>query len=250
MRVRGFATASEMSAAAADHAAASLRAVLRERGEARVAAATAASQVEFQRALVRAPDVDWPRVELFQLDDYIGLADDHPARFTKLLREHVIQPTGITRHHLLTGTDPWPASLAAGRALTGRPLDLAFLGIGENAHLAFNDPPADFENDAPYAVVELDDACRRQQVGEGWYASLSEVPRSAVSMTIREMLRAREVIVIVPDARKADAVKATLEAEISPAVPASILRTHPNATLYVDASSASKTTSGVVLRKA
>jgi len=247
MRVRRFDTAGQMSAAAANHAAASLRAVLRERGEARVAAATAASQVEFQRALVHAPDIDWSRVELFQLDDYIGLADDHPARFTKLLREHVIQPAGITRHHLLTGADPWPAALAAARALAGKPLDLAFLGIGENAHLAFNDPPADFENDAPYAVVALDDACRRQQVGEGWYSSLSEVPRSAVSMTIREMLRAREIIVIVPEARKADAVKATLETEISPAVPASILRTHPNATLYVDAASAEKT-SGVFLR--
>jgi glucosamine-6-phosphate deaminase len=241
MRVCVFDTAGEMSEAAAEHAAATLRAVIAERGEVRLAAATAASQVAFQRALVGAPGIDWSRVELFQLDDYIGLADDHPARFTKLLREHVIAPTGITRHHLLTGTDPWPAAVAAGQALASAPLDVAFLGIGENAHLAFNDPPADFENDAAYAVVQLDEACRRQQVGEGWYASLSDVPRSAVSMTIREMLRARELIVIVPDARKADAVKATLEAEISPAVPASILRTHPNATLYVDAAAAGKT---------
>ena len=125
-----------------------------------------------------------------------------------------------------------------GRALSDRPVDVAFAGIGENGHLAFNDPPADFETEEPFIVVTLDDACRRQQVGEGWFASVADVPKQAISMSVRQILNAREIICVVPDARKATAVRACVEGEVSPMTPASILQTHPSATLYLDRDSA------------
>jgi glucosamine-6-phosphate deaminase len=135
--------------------------------------------------------------------------------------------------------DPAEACRITGQALLEGPVDIAFVGIGENAHLAFNDPPADFDIATPYIVVTLDEACRRQQVGEGWFADLAEVPETAVSMSVTQILKAREILVIVPDERKAEAVRATLEADVAPAVPASILRTHPNVTLYLDGPAAS-----------
>lgn len=238
MEIRVYPTRAEMSRAAATHAAASLRRVVGERGHATVVAATAASQLEFQRALSSTPDVPWDEVELFQLDEYIGLPQGHPAAFRQLLFENVIRPTGITKYHLIDGSDADRSRAALNAVLAETVVDAAWLGIGENAHLAFNDPPADFTTRDPYIVVSLDDTCRRQQVGEGWFATLDDVPTTAVSMSIQQMLRAREILVIVPDARKAAAVKATREAEISPAVPASILRTHPNVTLYLDEAAA------------
>lgn len=231
-----------MSAAAAAHVAATIRRLVAERGHARVVVATAASQLEFQRALVSEPDVDWSKVEVFQLDEYIGLPPGHPASFRRLLYDNVIDHTGITAVHLI-GEAGDPATRAVLNArIASVPIDLAILGIGENAHLAFNDPPADFETIDPYIVVELDQVCRQQQVGEGWFASLSDVPTRAVSMSIRQMLRAEELVVIVPDRRKAAAVKASVEGEVTSMVPASILRTHANATLYLDEAAASELT--------
>ena len=153
----------------------------------------------------------------------------------------LIDKTGITKLHLLDGEgDPEDVRRTVGRALAREPVDVMFAGIGENTHLAFNDPPADFDTTDPYIIVKLDEACRRQQVGEGWFSRVEEVPDTAISISIQQMLKAREILVIVPDARKADAVKATLEGEVSPAVPASILRTHANATLFLDEPSASR----------
>jgi glucosamine-6-phosphate deaminase len=234
MKVHIFPTRIEMDAAAAGHAATLLKQVVEARGSARLVMATAASQIGFQRELLRTPDVPWSHVELFQLDEYVGLPADHQASFRRLLFQHVIEPAGLADYHLIDGTDPDGTRATLNRLFDDAPLDLAFLGIGENAHLAFNDPPADFETRDPYILVRLDDPCRRQQVGEGWFSRLDDVPTSAVSMSIRQMLSAREILVIVPDARKAAAVKATLEAAISPAVPASILRTHAAVTLYLD----------------
>jgi glucosamine-6-phosphate deaminase len=228
-----------MSAAAAADVAGRLRRAIAGRGTARVVAATAASQLEFQRELVRAPDIAWSQVELFQLDEYIGLPAGHPASFKRLLLQHLIEPTGIARFHLIGDGDPPAICAALNAALARADIDIAVLGIGENAHLAFNDPPADFDAQDPYIIVTLDEACRRQQVGEGWFPRLEDVPARAISMSIRQMLRARELVVIVPDERKAAAVKATLEAEMSPHVPASILRTHENVTLYLDEAAAS-----------
>jgi glucosamine-6-phosphate deaminase len=242
MKIFVFPNRQTMSEAAARHVAASLQRAIAAQGEVRMVPATAASQLEFQRALVRQPGVDWSGVEVFQLDEYIGLPDDHPASFRTMLRANLIDPTSLGRFHLIEvsgSCDPEAARARLNRAIAARPVDLAVLGIGENAHLAFNDPPADFETTDPYIVVSLDEACRRQQVGEGWFARLEDVPARAVSMSVRQMLSAREIIVIVPDERKAAAVKATLESPIDPSIPASILRTHDNVTLYLDEAAAS-----------
>jgi glucosamine-6-phosphate deaminase len=230
-----------MSRAAARHAASSLRAAIDARGNARLIAATGASQLDFLDALTAAPGIDWPRVEMFHLDEYVGLPADHPASFRKYLRERLIAKTGITRHHLLDGEgDAARAAEDVGRAIAEAPIDVAFVGIGENGHLAFNDPPADFHNERPYLIVTLDEACRRQQVGEGWFKSVPDVPSQAISMSIRQILKSREILCVVPDARKAAAVKACLEGEVSPMAPASILRTHANTTVYLDRDSAAQ----------
>jgi glucosamine-6-phosphate deaminase len=143
------------------------------------------------------------------------------------------------KYHLLDGTrDPHQVASEVGHAIASAPVDLAFCGIGENGHLAFNDPPADFETDVPYLVVNLDDACQRQQVGEGWFATLEDVPKQALSVSIRQLIKANEIICVVPDARKAKAVQVCLNGPISPEAPASILRVHPNATIYLDPESA------------
>lgn len=225
--------------AAANQAAAAIGRAIAEKGRARILAATGASQFEFLDALTRRGDVDWSKVEMFHLDEYIGLPADHPASFRKYLFERLIQPTGLTRHHLLDGTrDPAEVCRSVGAALRSEPIDCAFAGIGENSHLAFNDPPADFAADDPYLIVTLDEACRRQQVGEGWFASLDDVPKQAISISIRQLLAAREIVCVVPDARKAQAVKASLTGPVTPETPASILQTHPNTIVYLDKASA------------
>lgn len=225
--------------AAALQAAEAIRSAIQKTNRARMIAATGVSQFELLDALTSLPDIDWERVEMFHLDEYIGLPADHPASFRKYLRERLIDKVGITQYHLLDGEqDPADVMRRVGDALTSAPIDVAMVGIGENGHLAFNDPPADFETEEPYLVVTLDDACRQQQFGEGWFKTLADVPRQAISMGIRQILKARKIVCVVPDARKAKAVAACLEAEISPLAPASILRTHPNTTIYLDKSSA------------
>ena len=178
---------------------------------------------------------------MFHLDEYIGMPADHPASFRRYLHERVIGPTGIRHHHLLDGmADPERSMRDTGAALRAAPIDCAFVGIGENGHLAFNDPPADFDTTEPYLIVELDEACRRQQVGEGWFESVNEVPSRAISISVRQIMDAREIICVVPDARKADAVRKALEGPITSLVPASILQQHPNVTVYLDRASAAR----------
>lgn len=239
MVIKCFKDKNDLANAAAEEAAAILRHAIREKGKARLIAATGAAQFEFLETLTSLPDVDWSKVEMFHLDEYIGLPASHPASFCRFLQERLIQKTGIQRYFLLNGEeDPARVIQHAGDALRSSPVDVAFVGIGENGHLAFNDPPADFETEAPYIIVTLDDACRRQQLGEGWFPSLDDVPESAISMSIRQILKAEKIICIVPDARKASAVKACIEGDISPLAPASMLRTHPNTTIYLDSNSA------------
>jgi glucosamine-6-phosphate deaminase len=234
-----------MSAAAAEHAAAVLRRAIGAKRDARIVAATGASQLTFLDRLTAARGIDWTRVDLFHLDEYIGLSANHPASFRRYMRENLIDKAGIVSFHLLdVDSDAVEAAERVGRELRDQPVDVAFVGIGENAHLAFNDPPADFDATAPYLVVELDVACRRQQVGEGWFPDLDAVPRRAVSMSIRQILASEEILVIVPDERKAPAVRATLEGPITPQVPASILRSHHNVTLYLDEPAASLLSTG------
>src|SRR5712692_8040122 len=226
--------------AAAEQASKAIRRAIGEQGMARIIAATGTSQLDFLDALTRDDKIDWRKVEMFHLDEYVGLPISHPASFRKYLLERLIHKVGIAKYHLLDGNgDPTEVVRRVGEALRSAPVDVAFVGIGENGHLAFNDPPADFQTEEPYLVVELDEACLRQQVGEGWFANISEVPRQAVSMSVRQILKANEIICVVPDARKARAVKLCFEGEISPMAPASILRTHPATTIYLDKESAS-----------
>jgi glucosamine-6-phosphate deaminase len=232
--------------AAADHAARSLRRALSNQGSARIVAATGASQFEFLDALTSVPEIDWSRVEVFHLDEYVGLPSTHAASFRKYLFERLIHKVGIISYHLLDGDgDPQGSITKIGIELQSKPVDILFAGIGENGHLAFNDPPADFQAPDPYLIVDLDEACRQQQVNEGWFSKLAEVPKKAISMSIQQILRSREIIVAVPDTRKARAVKACLEGEVSPMMPASILRTHPNTTIYLDTDSAALLSPGV-----
>lgn len=236
-----FSDKTSVGRAAAEQAATAIKSAIADHGRARIIAATAASQLEFLDALTKIPGIDWKKVEAFHLDEYIGLPITHPGSFRKMLMEQLVSKTGIKRYHLLEGDAPDPAKVLreVGNELASAPIDIAFLGIGENAHIAFNDPPADFETDKPYIVVTLDEACRQQQVGEAWFSNISQVPKHAMSMSARQILKAKEILAVVPDKRKAQAVKASVEAEIGPTVPASILRLHPNATIYLDQASAS-----------
>lgn len=239
MIVRLFASKAELAEAAAADAAAAIRQAIDHRGEARIIAATGASQFEFLEGLTRAKGIDWSRVEMFHLDEYVGLSDDAPASFCRYLRDRLIDRVGLKRYHLIDGTLAPEAAIARVSQAIGRaPIDVAFVGVGENGHLAFNDPPADFETDEAYIVVNLDETCRKQQLGEGWFPTLDDVPRRAISMTIRQIMKSKQILCIVPDARKAQAVRACFGGKITSMAPASILQQHPNATVYLDQESA------------
>jgi len=239
MIIRVFDDKNSLAKTAAAEATRAISSAIANRGGARLVAATGASQFEFLEILTSTPGIDWQRVELFHLDEYVGLPARHPASFCEFLLERLISKTGISHHHLLDGNaDPAEVVRLASEAITLSPIDVTFAGIGENGHLAFNDPPADFQTEQPYLIVDLDEACRRQQVGEGWFPNLSDVPKRAISMSVRQILKSKEILCIAPDDRKARAVQACFEGAISPMAPASILRTHPNATLYLDRNSA------------
>jgi glucosamine-6-phosphate deaminase len=235
-----------LSKAAADHAASSIREAISVKGGARIVAATAASQIEFLDALTREPGIDWTKVEAFHLDEYIGLPITHPGSFRGMFLEQLVEKAGIQKYHLLDGDgDPGEVVARVSQAISSAPIDIAFVGIGENGHLAFNDPPADFKTEEPYLIVNLDEACRLQQAREGWFTNISEVPTRAISMSVRQVLKAKEIIAVVPDSRKAQAVKICFEGEISPMLPASILRTHPDTTIYLDRNSAALLTAAL-----
>lgn len=247
MRLKVLPDKDQLGEAAAGQAAEAIRRAIGEHGGARIIAATGASQFEFLETLTKKDAIDWARVEMFHLDEYIGIPISHPASFRKYLQDRLINKVGIRRYHLLDGErEPGKVIAEVSSEIRKAPIDVAFVGIGENGHLAFNDPPADFETEESYIVVELDEACRRQQLGEGWFKDLDEVPRRAISMTVRQILKAREIICIVPDARKADAVAKCFDGEVSPMAPASILRTHKNTTVYLDKSSAARLKSETV----
>ena len=239
MNIKIFDNKILLGQAAAEQAATAIRQAINTKGKARIIAATGASQFEFLAALTKASALDWTKVEMFHLDEYVAMPLSHPASFRKYLLERFINPTGITTYHLLDGeANAAEVCANADAAISSAPIDVAFVGIGENGHLAFNDPPADFAIETPYIVVKLDEACRRQQFGEGWFPTFEDVPTQAISMSIKQILKAHEIVCVVPDARKATAVKACLEGEISPLAPASILRTHANTTIYLDQDSA------------
>ena len=241
MDVAIFDSRLRLAQAAADEAARVIRQAIAERGQAHLIAATGASQFEFLEALVREPNIDWSQIVFFHLDEYVGMPASHPASFRRYLQERIVDRVKPGAFHFVNGdsSDPMAECRRIGDLISRRTIDAAFVGIGENGHLAFNDPPANFETEEPYLVVKLDEECRNQQVGEGWFNSLDEVPRQAISMSIRQILKARRVICIVPERRKARAVKDCMEFEISPMRPASILQQHPCTTIYLDKDSAS-----------
>jgi len=241
MTLRLFRGAASLVRAASLQAAATIRRAIADTGRCRVVLATGNSQIAFLDALTKMPEIEWAHVEAFHLDEYVGMPITHPASFRKFLLERVIRKAGIVTFHPIEGdaADLSGAVRDVAEKLAAAPIDLAFVGIGENGHIAFNDPPADFETEDPYLVVQLDEACRRQQVGEGWFADISQVPTRAASMSVRQILKAREIIAVVPDRRKARAVQMCVEGEISAMAPASILREHPNTTVYLDHESAS-----------
>ncbi|MGC1202710.1 MAG: glucosamine-6-phosphate deaminase [Candidatus Acidiferrales bacterium] len=250
MLIRVYSDKDSLGHAAAAQAAEAIRRAIANHGQARIIAATAASQREFLASLTSAPGIDWQKVEAFHLDEYAGLPLSHPGSFRAMLLDQLVMKTGIPKYHLLEGdaTDLAEAARKAGEALTSAPIDIAFLGIGENGHIAFNDPPADFETQVPYIVVNLDEACRKQQVGEAWFSDISQVPTRALSMSAQQILKAKELLAVVPDARKAQAIKNCFEGSVSPMAPASIIRRHPNATVYLDWNSASQLSPAIQAR--
>jgi glucosamine-6-phosphate deaminase len=239
MTIKVFSSKAALAQAAASHATATICDAISQRGQARIIAATGASQFDFLDALTKTAVIDWNRVEMFHLDEYVGISDQAPASFCRYLRERLIDKVGLKKYHLLDGMQN-PATVIARMSAEIRksPIDIAFVGVGENGHLAFNDPPADFDTEEAYMVVDLNEACRRQQLGEGWFSTLADVPRQAISMTIHQIMKAEHVLCIAPDARKASAIKACFNGEVSPTAPASILQRHPNATIYLDKESA------------
>ncbi len=241
--VRIYATADALGAAAAADAAAILRAAIAARGRARVILATGNSQLAFLDALVRQPDVAWPRVEVFHMDEYLGMSRTHPASFQRYLQERVADRVPLAAFHGIEGDalEPLKTMQDYATRLASAPIDLCCLGIGENGHLAFNDPPvADFADRAVIKLAKLDEACRRQQVGEGHFPNLAAVPVYAITLTIPALCAAARMIAVVPEARKAAAVQAALEGPFTTACPGSFLRRQAHAVLYLEPASAGR----------
>jgi glucosamine-6-phosphate deaminase len=239
MRIRVFNDRPSLGHAAALQASAAIQRAISARGHARIIGASAASQFEFLDALIATPGIDWSCVELFHLDEYIGLPMTHPASFCKFLQDRLMSKTGIIQYHFLNGEEnPADVIRRTNAAISTSPIDVAFVGVGENGHLAFNDPPADFDTDEPYIIVNLDEACRRQQIGEGWFPDFNSVPTRAISMSVRQVLKSKEILAIVPGPKKAEAIHKCFDNPITNQAPSSILRTHPHATIYLDKASA------------
>lgn len=236
MQIEIFDNKQQLGQAAAACGAEYIRRALREKGRADIIVATGASQFEMLAALVREPEINWGKVTVFHLDEYIGLPEEHPAGFRKYIRERFLArlPEPVARFHPVS----YDAMPQLARILQDTVIDVAFVGIGENGHLAFNDPPADFETEEPYLVIKLDETCRRQQLGEGWFKTGDEVPTHAVSMGIRQIMKSRAIINTVPDARKAKAVKGAREGPVSNLCPSSILQRHPDCHTFLDRDSA------------
>ena len=247
MEIKVFDTKSELGQAAAEDAAQIIKQAIDERDVAYVIAATGASQFEFLDSLAQ-EEIDWTKVVFFHLDEYVGLSKSHPASFRRYLNERVVSRIHPQTFHFLDGEahDVHEECRRVGNLIAQQTIDVAFVGIGENGHLAFNDPPADFDIEEPYIVVNLDDACRQQQVGEGWFRSIAEVPTQAISMSIKQILKSNDILCIVPDQRKAEAVRASVELEVSPMQPASILQQHERVTLYLDCHSSSLLNNGSI----
>jgi glucosamine-6-phosphate deaminase len=231
-------------------ASALIRMSIEEKGQASIILATGTSQFATLEHLVNDANIDWTKVTMFHLDEYIGLSGEHPASFRRYLSERFVFRVNISNYHLIDGmADSQKECERLNNLIRQHPIDVALIGIGENGHLAFNDPPADFETEDPYIVVNLDEACRRQQLGEGWFKTMDDVPQQAISMSINQILKSKHIVCSVPDERKAIAVRNTLEHKVHNMFPATILQRHPHCCLYLDKASASQLSTDSTLRR-
>ena len=229
----------ELGVKAAITGAGLIREAIQIYGAANIIVATGASQFEMLNDLIK-QDVDWSRVNAFHLDEYIGISVKHPASFRKYLEERFSKKVSLREFYFVNGeADPFSECARLGEIISNYPIDVAFIGIGENGHLAFNDPPADFDTEEPFIVVTLDEKCRRQQWGEGWFPTIEDVPERAISMSIRQIMKSKSIICSVPDKRKAEAVRDSLRGAVTPLVPASVLQQHKSVSIYLDNDSAS-----------
>jgi glucosamine-6-phosphate deaminase len=239
MDLRILPTAEEQGIAAARYAAEVINTYISQQGAARIVLSTGASQFEFFKAFVTM-GIDWSKVEVFHLDEYINMSEEHPASFKRYLKERFANHVPVKKMHFVNGNGDIEKNIAAlTEEIRKAPIDLALIGIGENAHIAFNDPPANFETSDAFMVVELDDKCREQQFKEGWFSSKEEVPTVAITMTVHQIMRSKVIVSSVPYASKASAVKRTLDGNISNETPSTILKTHENFSLFLDHDSAS-----------
>ena len=225
----------ELGKSAAVFTAQLINQAIAEKGFARIVLSTGASQFDTIAALVQ-QDVDWSKVEMFHLDEYVDLPETHVASFRKYLKEKFTSKVNLKAAYFVEGTKENMAYLS--KLINESPVDVGLIGIGENAHIAFNDPPADFDVEDPYIVVNLNDTCKKQQVGEGWFATVDDVPKQAVSMSVKQIMKCKNIVSCVPYAVKAKAVYDTLSNELTNTIPATMLKTHPAFTLYIDAESA------------
>lgn len=238
MRINVLKTAEQMGSDAAKFIADKLKAAIETQGYARLLLSTGASQFEMISSLIT-QDVEWRKVSMFHLDEYVGLPETHIASFRKYLKERFAGKVDLKEAIYVNGEGDVAQNIAyITQRLNEAPIDIAAIGIGENGHIAFNDPPADFETQESFIVLSLDERCKRQQVGEGWFASNADVPEQAISMTVSQMLKAKCIVSVVPHAVKAEAVKNTLGQDVNNMVPATILKSHPDWNLYVDSHSA------------
>ena len=238
MEIRICENPTHLGEQAAKQTAEILRNAIAEKGEARIVLSTGASQFETISALVE-QDVDWSKVEMFHLDEYVDLPITHVASFRKYLQERFVDKVApLKAVHFVDGTAEGIPALT--KELRRAPIDVGLIGIGENGHIAFNDPPADFDTKEAYIVVNLDDACKKQQMGEGWFPTIDDVPKQAVSMTVYQILQCERIISCVPHPVKANAVYNTLTQDTNNMVPATIMKGHKDFTLFIERGSASK----------
>ncbi len=241
MDIKTFETSIHLGEAAGNQAALEIESAINDHHEANIILATGASQFHTLKTLVSYDIIDWSRVTVFHLDEYIGISENHPSSFRLYLKKRFLEKVGkVKDFHFINGNAEIPVDECERLNNLIKPLDIhvALVGIGENGHLAFNDPPADFEIEDPYIIANLDEKCRMQQVGEGWFKGLEDVPKQAISMTIKQIMKSKRIICSVPDERKAQAVKDCVLGEVSNLHPASILQNHTNCTLFLDNGSA------------
>ena len=239
MKVKLYRNSEELGKEAAKYSATVLNKAIIEKGKARLLLSTGASQFDTLKALVK-ENVDWSKVEMFHLDEYVNLPPTHPASFCRYLKERFTSQVKLKATYFVKGEGDLDKHIKElSNQIRKEPIDLALVGIGENAHIAFNDPPADFETTEAYIVVNLDEKCKKQQVREGWFPTAADVPKQAISITVHQIMQSKVIVSAVPYLAKANAVKLTLENEITNTIPATKLKEHPDTTLFLDEESAS-----------